>query len=222
VSVDLVCFDMAGTTVDDHGLVLTAFRRTIDELGVTGTGAVDAEAYVIETMGQSKIEVFSALFDERAARANDAFERHFLDAATDVGVSEVPGARAAVEKLKTSGVAVALTTGFSPATREVLIGLLEWQDLFSMRVSPADAGRGRPTPDMVLLCMLRSRISGVQSVMVVGDTASDMQAGRRAGVGQCVGVLTGTDDRARLLASGADVVMTSVADLPRYVSLLHH
>ncbi len=57
-----------------------------------------AEAYVIETMGQSKIEVFTELFDERAERANDAFERHFVDAAREVGVSEVPGARRATSR----------------------------------------------------------------------------------------------------------------------------
>ncbi len=215
MTIELVCFDMAGTTVNDHGLVLEAFRRTIDELGVAGDAAVKAEEYVIETMGQSKIEVFSVLFDERAHDANDAFERHFVKAAKEVGVTEVPGARDAVEALKGRGVTVALTTGFSPATREALIEILDWTDLFGLRVSPADAGRGRPAPDMVLLCALRSRVSAVQTIMVVGDTASDMQAGRRAGVGQCVGVLTGTDNATRLLAHGADAVIDSVADLPR-------
>ena len=57
--IELICLDMAGTTVNDQGLVLRAFRRTIDELGVTGADAASAEAYVIETMGQSKIEVFT-------------------------------------------------------------------------------------------------------------------------------------------------------------------
>ena len=156
MSIELICFDMAGTTVNDQGLVLDAFRRTIDELGAT------------------------------------------------------------VEELKSRGVAVALTTGFSPATREVLIDILGWSDLFGLRVSPADAGRGRPTPDMILLCALRSRVSAVQAIMVVGDTASDMQAGRRAGVGQCVGVLSGTDNEERLLDSGADRVVDSVVELLRY------
>jgi phosphonatase-like hydrolase len=195
--------------------VLDAFRRTIDELGVTGDEAREAEAYVIETMGQSKIEVFTELFDARADAANDAFERHFVTLAQEVGVSEIPGARATVEELKSRGIAVALTTGFSPATREVLINILGWSELFSLRVSPADAGRGRPAPDMILLCALRSRVSAVQTIMVVGDTASDMQAGSRAGVGQCVGVLSGTDNEARLLESGADSVLDSVVDLTR-------
>ena len=216
MSIELICFDMAGTTVNDQGLVLDAFRRTIDELGVTGEDAREAEAYVIETMGQSKIEVFTELFHSRAQAANDAFERNFVTAAREAGVSEIPGARAAVEELKSRGIAVALTTGFSPATREVLIDILGWSDLFGLRVSPADAGRGRPTPDMILLCALRSRVSAVQAIMVVGDTASDMQAGRRAGVGQCVGVLSGTDNEERLLDSGADRVVDSVVELLRY------
>jgi phosphonatase-like hydrolase len=220
VTIELICFDMAGTTVNDHGLVLEAFRRTIDELGVVGDDAVKAEEYVIETMGQSKIEVFSVLFDERAHAANAAFERHFVTAASEVGVSEVLGAREAVETLKSRGFAVALTTGFSPSTREALIELLGWSDLFGLRVSPAEAGRGRPAPDMVLLCALRSRVSAVQTIMVVGDTASDMQSGRRAGAGQCVGVLTGTDDERRLISSGADVVVGSVVDLSRLDTLV--
>jgi phosphonatase-like hydrolase len=221
MTIELICFDMAGTTVNDGGLVLEAFRRTIDELGVVGDEAEKAEAYVIETMGQSKIEVFSFLFDERANTANEAFERHFVTAAHDVGVNEIAGARTTVETLKSRGFAVALTTGFSPATREALIEMLDWSDLFRLRVSPADAGRGRPSPDMVLVCALRARVSAVQSIMTVGDTASDMQAGRRAGVGQSVGVLSGTDDRQRLLASGADVVLNSVVDLLSLDSLNH-
>ena len=215
MTIELICFDMAGTTVNDGGLVLSAFRRTIEELGVTGDQARDAEAYVIETMGQSKIEVFTELFGDRAHAANDAFEINFVTVASEEGVSEVPGARAAVEELKSRGIDVALTTGFSPSTREALIDILGWSELFSLRVSPADAGRGRPAPDMLLVCALRSRVTAVQSILVVGDTASDMQAGRRAGVGQCVGVLTGTDDEARLLESGADRVVDSVVDLVR-------
>ncbi|HEV7958304.1 MAG TPA: HAD family hydrolase [Acidimicrobiales bacterium] len=222
MTVELICLDMAGTTVNDGGLVLEAFRRTIDDLGVEGDDAVKAEDYVIETMGQSKIEVFSVLFDERAYEANDAFERHFVAAANDVGVSEVPGARATMETLMDRGIAVALTTGFSPATREALIEILGWSDLVPLRVSPADAGRGRPAPDMLLVCALNAQVSAVQAIVVVGDTASDMQAGRRAGVGQCVGVLTGTDSETRLLASGADVVLDSVADLVRFDMLVTH
>ena len=184
---EIVCFDMAGTTMSDAGLVLEAFGRTISEMGVEGNAAVAAIDYVIETMGQSKIEVFTHIFDERAERANIAFEGHFVDAARELGVSEVPGARATIEVLRDRGVKVALTTGFSPATREVLIDTLDWSDLFDLRASPADAGRGRPAPDMLLWCVLQLQVTSVGSLVAVGDTASDMMAAKRAGAGSASG-----------------------------------
>jgi phosphonatase-like hydrolase len=211
--VELICFDMAGTTVLDNGLVLEAFRRTIEDLEVSPEEAESAEAYVIETMGQSKIEVFTALFGTRATFANEAFERNFVESAQELGVSEIPGARSTVETLRDVGLQVALTTGFSPSTREALIDVLGWADLFELRVSPADAGRGRPAPDMLWWCALKSEITASSSLMVVGDTASDMVAGIRAGAGYCVGVLSGNDDQARLVANGADDVIDSVVDL---------
>ena len=211
--VELICFDVAGTTVLDNGLVLEAFRRTIEDLEVGPDEADSAEAYVIETMGQSKIEVFTALFGERASSANETFERNFVESAQELGVSEIPGARSTVETLRDAGLQVALTTGFSPTTREVLIEVLGWGDLFELRVSPADAGRGRPAPDMLWYCALRSQITAASSMMVVGDTASDMMAGLRVGAGYCVGVLSGNDDQDRLIANGADDVIDSVVDL---------
>jgi phosphonatase-like hydrolase len=220
--VELICFDMAGTTVVDNGLVLEAFHRTIEDLDVGATEAATALAYVIETMGQSKIEVFTALFGERASFANEAFERNFVESAQVLGVSEIPGARSTVETLRDVGLQVALTTGFSPTTREVLIDVLGWGDLFELRVSPADAGRGRPAPDMLWWCALKSQITAASSLMVVGDTASDIVAGLRAGAGYCVGVLSGNDDRARLLANGADDVIGSVVDLLSFDLLVTH
>jgi phosphonatase-like hydrolase len=219
---ELIALDMAGTTVTDDGVVLEAARRTFGELGLGADGAKRAEEYVVATMGQSKIEVFTALVAERAAEANEAFERHYLDAAREIGVSEVPGARATVEALRALGYLVALTTGFSPVTRESLIATLGWAELFDCRVSPADAGRGRPSPDMLWTCALRLRVSAASAVVAVGDTASDMQAGRRAAAGLSVGVLTGTDDEARLRAHGADEVVASVVDLLGLESLNFH
>jgi phosphoglycolate phosphatase len=53
----------------------------------------------------------------------------------------------------------------------------------------------------------------MSSLMAVGDTASDMQSGIRAGAGYCVGVLSGHDDEARLRTHGADEVVPSIVDL---------
>ena len=51
------------------------------------------------------------------------------------------------------------------------------------------------------------------SLVVVGDTVSDIRSGRNAGVGLVVGVTTGAHTREQLEAAGADVVLESVRDL---------
>jgi phosphoglycolate phosphatase-like HAD superfamily hydrolase len=66
---------------------------------------------------------------------------------------------------------------------------------------------------MLLRCLVQLQVTAVGSLIAVGDTASDMLAGTRAGAGLCVGVLTGTDDAMRLALSGADVTLDSVVDI---------
>ena len=58
--ITVACLDMAGTTVADDGSVIAAFSAAVEQFGMPpGTpGYADALAYVQQTMGQSKIEVF--------------------------------------------------------------------------------------------------------------------------------------------------------------------
>ena len=217
--IELVCCDMAGTTVRDDGLVLEAFHRTIASLDLDDDEVAHAVAVVRETMGQSKIEVFERLFGPRGADVNDLFETHFVATARERGVYEIPGARDTIAHLQRRGIAVALTTGFSPTTRETLVDELGWGKLVDIRLSPGDVARGRPAPDMILACALRAQVSAMSSVAVVGDTASDMTAGLRAGARLCIGVLTGNDDEERLRAHGADLILESVAHL---IAVLSH
>lgn len=216
-AIELVVFDMAGTTVRDDGVVEQAFQRTAERTGVADRMPwEDALQHVRNTMGQSKIEVFLHLADgdrPAAERATAAFEAAYDELIAEQGAEEIPGARETIEQLRDAGLKVALTTGFAPVTRDALIDALGWRDLVDVALSPVDAGRGRPHPDLVLTALLRTGASSVQAVAVAGDTASDVQSGRRAGAGFVAGVLTGAHDRATLSGAGADAVLASVVDL---------
>jgi len=87
-----------------------------------------------------------------------------------------------------------------------------------LALSPVDAGRGRPYPDLVLAAFLRLGGDDVADTVVVGDTPSDMACGRRAGAGTRVGVLTGGTASADLLLAGATDVVGSVRDVPSLVA----
>ncbi|WP_411721702.1 phosphonatase-like hydrolase [Mycetocola sp.] len=223
IEIELVVLDMAGTTVKDDGVVERAFQLAAERSGITRTEAerADALAYVRATMGQSKIDVFRVLADteEDAVRANDAFEMAYGEIAAAEGVAAIDGAEDVLRELREAGVKIALTTGFSRGTQDVLLDALGWNDLVDLTLSPADAGRGRPFPDLPLTALLRTSVSRVDAVVVVGDTASDMLSGSAAGAGLVVGVLTGAHDAATLEEAGADVILNSIADLPAVLGL---
>ncbi|WP_341978142.1 HAD family hydrolase [Microbacterium sp. LWO13-1.2] len=215
--IELVVLDMAGTTVLDDGVVEQAFQRAAEQTGVADRMPWhDALEYVRATMGQSKIDVFTHLAagDVAAAeRATAAFEGAYADIVSEQGVSEIPGAADAIQGLRDSGLTVVLTTGFAPVTRDTLIDGLGWRDLVDFALSPADAGRGRPAPDMVLTAIIRTQTSHVAAVAVAGDTISDVESGRRAGAGFVAGVLSGAHDHATLTSAGADIVLPDVTGL---------
>ncbi len=213
----LVALDMAGTTISDDGVVLNAFHEALADAGIAADSAEfeAAEGVVHETMGQSKIEVFRRVLgtEEAAARATAAFESAYARAVLEGQVTPVAGAEVLLEKLRAAGVKTCLTTGFSAATRDLLLRRLGWEQAVDLVLSPADAGRGRPYPDLLWTAMLRLGAGSVEEVAIAGDTASDMETGRRAGVRLRCGVLTGADDEARLRSGGATHILPSVADL---------
>lgn len=217
VPVELVVLDMAGTTVLDDGVVESAFQRAAERTGVADRMPWrEALGYVRDTMGQSKIDVFTHLAggDRSAAeRATAAFEGAYAEIVAEQGVTPIAGAADAIQGLKDAGLAVVLTTGFAPVTRDALIDGLGWRGLIDLALSPVDAGRGRPAPDLVLTALLRTGASSVSAVAVAGDTVSDVESGRRAGAGFVAGVLTGAHDRTALTAAGADAVLPDVTAL---------
>ncbi|MCZ4579395.1 phosphonatase-like hydrolase [Gordonia amicalis] len=218
--VQLVVFDMAGTTVVDDGLVTQAFEAAATAVGVPEAGETRERArkYVLDTMGQSKIAVFRALFGAEGAAetANEEFERAYGELITR-GVEPVAGASEVLAGLRARGIATAFTTGFSPATQQRILRTLGWTEAVDHVLAPTAGLRGRPYPDLVLAAALTAQVDDLANVIVVGDTSSDIETARRARVGLSVGVLTGAHDEATLRAAGADAVLASVADLPALI-----
>lgn len=220
-SVQLVVFDMAGTTIVDDGLVTQAFEVAATAVGIPDQGDERARArtYVLDTMGQSKIAVFRALLGsgDAARRANEAFEEAYGELIDD-GVDPIPGAAETFADLRSRGIATAFTTGFSPATQQRILDSLGWAEVVDQVLAPTAGLRGRPYPDLVLAAALTAQVDDMANVVVVGDTSSDIDTARRARAGLSVGVLTGAHDEHTLRAAGADRVLTSVADLPALIT----
>lgn len=223
--ISLVVFDMAGTTVEDSGLVQQSFLAADSHAGLSKTDADREEMlrYVSDTMGQSKIVVFRHLArgnEEQAQAANKEFERCYSQLVAEGNCSAIPGAEDAITSLRSRGIKTALTTGFARETQTAIIDALGWHDLADLVLCPEPGMRGRPYPDMPLTALMRTETDSVRSMVVLGDTSSDVISGLRAGARASIGVLTGAHDNGQLADAGATHIIDSVADLPSLLATL--
>jgi phosphonatase-like hydrolase len=221
--ITVACLDMAGTTVSDDGSVLAAFQTAVAEFGlVPGSAGYDEAITVVQdTMGQSKIEVFRRLLDgeDQAQRANRLFEASYAESVQAGLVTPLPGALETITALRAAGIKVCLCTGFAPETRDAVLDALGWRPLIDLALSPVDAGRGRPWPDMPLTALLRLRGGAVSELAVAGDTVADVESGLRAGAGLVAGVTTGSASRETLAAAGAPHLLDSITGLVQLVGI---
>ena len=215
--IQMVALDVAGTTVNDDGVVLAAFRKAFSEVaaGLWETHEAQWVQYAIDTMGQSKIKVFTELLQSPvlAAQANELFEAAYLHLIEAEGISPIEGAEALFDELRERGIPVVLTTGFSRPTLDAILGKLQWNRAVNLTVVPSEAGEGRPSPDMLKFAAAALGVTDPEQTVVVGDTESDMQAGVAFGALRRIGVLSGAHTAEQLAEAGASDVVNSVADI---------
>ncbi len=216
-SVALVVFDMAGTTIQDAGQVPKAFTEVL-----LGHGIAITEGELNALRGASKrdaIRHFVALhgptdIERRTDRIFDDFREHLSGLFRAGGVKPVEGAAATFTWLRGRGTKVALNTGFDRTIADLMVAAVGWQPAVDAVVCADDVAQGRPAPDLILKAMERTAVADARRVMAVGDTVLDLRAGRNAGAGWVVGVLSGAHRRAQLEAEPHDHLIASVAELP--------
>jgi phosphoglycolate phosphatase len=212
-----VAFDVAGTTMQDDGVVIAAFESAFSNAFPDAWSDHENEwlTYVIETMGQSKIDVFTHLLKNRqlAIQANQAFESAYSAVIAERGAEAIDGVEDVLRRLRAEGIPIVLTTGFSRATLDGILESLGWWGLIDLSITPSEAGLGRPHPDMLNLAAKKLGVSDPSSVVVLGDTQSDIEAGLAFGAERVYGVLTGCHNVEQLEAAGATAVIYSAADL---------
>ena len=215
-NLQLMVFDMAGTTVRDGGQVPAAFAQALRECDI-----VLRDEELADVRGASKREAIAELVARHAGPVwqgrSDAvyasFVRH-LEREFGAGVEPITGAQEAFAFLREHGAKVALTTGFDREVAGMLLDALRWRDLADAFVCGDDVVRGRPAPYLIFQAMQATGVDCVHRVGAMGDTALDLRAGYNAGVALNIGALSGAHDRARLAAQPHTHLIDSVADLP--------
>jgi phosphonatase-like hydrolase len=156
---ELVIFDLAGTTVEDSSQVPAAFTAAFAEHGI------DVTAEQIDGVrGASKRLAVLHFIPERpqqerlAAEVYDAFRAHLRERYAVAGVRPIPGAVQTFGLLRERGVRLALNTGFDRETTELLLEPLGWMaGIVDAIVCGDDVTQGRPAPDLIFQAMTAAR-----------------------------------------------------------------
>jgi len=216
IPINLVVFDMVGTTVEASPKIPEAFLTAFANSGIELT-ADD----VVSIRGKSKRQAIAELLADKcpdtpqlADQIYDAFKSSLLDRYRHGPVNAIAGAEATFRWCQVNGIGVALTTGFDRELAMLLVDKLGWGAIVDTTVCNDDVANGRPAPDLIMTAMERLQQIDVLGVASVGDTVSDLEAGANAGTGINVGVLSGAHTRQQLLSVSHTALIDSVADLP--------
>jgi phosphonatase-like hydrolase len=221
--IELVVFDIAGTTVHDGDAVSSSFRAALAAVGLRADPAL-----VNTVMGLAKPEAIRILLEADRTRTaprtpdeinaiHDDFVRRMRDYyTTSADVREIPGASAVFAVLRGAGIRVALNTGFNREVADVLLARLGWRcpGVIDAVIASDEVPRGRPHPDMIRLLMARLNITDPRRVAKVGDTRADLEEGANVGCSLNIGVTTGSYTREQLAAYPHTHILGSVVELP--------
>lgn len=221
-TIDLLVCDMAGTTVEEGGLVYEVLRKSMLEAGLD----VSEEAMhpwhgakkeaVIEHF-LIEINTPGPLISRLVTSIGEDFLRMIDEAyfAQDSVVKYIdPTLPQYIRDLQAQGTKVGLDTGYPREIQDGLMTKLELHGLVDASVSSYEVLAGRPYPYMIFDLMTKLQVMDVRRVAKAGDSVRDMEEGCNAGCGLVIGVLSGADTAEQLLAAGADVIVPNITHVP--------
>lgn len=166
-----------------------------------------------EILGKPSKEETNAIVERVADEFLKSIDQAYFDEASPVEHIDLTLV-SYFRQLQSAGIKVALDTGYPPEIQMGLMKKMKFDKVVDGKVSAYEVKQGRPYPYMIFKLMEDLNIMSVKRVAKAGDSARDMEEGRNAGCGLVIGVLSGADDEATLIAAGADVVVRRITDIP--------
>jgi 3-amino-5-hydroxybenzoic acid synthesis related protein len=211
MTVRAVLFDLDGTLIDSHALIVASFQHACRE--VLGREITEQEARV--RWGEPLAIRFAALAPDDVGPLLRAYAA-FYDEHEPRMASVFPGVAAMLAGLAARGCVSAVVTSKRARAASQAIQVLGLTPWIATAVGAEDAPRPKPAPDPVRLALQRLDAAPAAAVMI-GDAPLDIAAAQAAGV-RSVAALWGVQDCSALLASRPDYVAPSPADVVEIVA----
>lgn len=220
MSIQLVVFDMAGTTVKDENYVGLAFQKAMESRHylvpikdinpIMGYEKPLAIKMMLERYEPEQHKITEDLIQE----IHQDFVKNMLwFYRTSDQIQALPQAEETFIALRHKGIKIGLDTGFSKNISDVIIERLNWRDKVDIVVASDEVANGRPYPDMIQKMMAQLQVNDPSQIAKVGDTEVDINEGKNAGCKYVIGITTGAFTKEELLPYQPTHIIDNIAEV---------
>tara|TARA_B100001094_G_C18147487_1_gene781668 strand:+ start:492 stop:1169 length:678 start_codon:yes stop_codon:yes gene_type:complete len=216
-NIQMIVFDMAGTTIQENGIVYKTLFSTMKHFGLHvpmgdthmwyGADKKEILDHYLKSNNVFTEKIQTELHDKFF---NNLKEQYFGSDNIQLIHKGLPEL---LTNIRQKDIKVTLNTGYNKDIQTNIIHKLHMNEYINDYVCSEDVLSGRPKPYMIYKLMERNNIINPSYVVKVGDSQKDIWEGLNAKCFYSLGVLTGegTTDTLR----SADMILNSVMDLDK-------
>ena len=210
----LLISDMAGTTIQEKGIVYNSLFNTIklikpdltknDIAKFTGHNKVDVIKHFVN---KQKMDSPNVVIRNLNSEFNYYLKKEYMNNPSVQLIS--PNLPVFFNMLRYNGIKIALNTGYNIDIQNLLVDKLNMINFIDDYISSDEVTKGRPSPYMIHELMERNGVTDINEVVKVGDTVADIREGKNAGC-DTVGVLSGSDSLSTLRKEKPNFVVNNI------------
>lgn len=220
--VRLAVFDMAGTIINEGGIIYKAINETLDNMGY-----YSEENERNNWPGRDKKEVMythikrfhdtntniDSIVDTAEKNLLTILEKEYF---TNKNIKLMDNTLELFDYMRKNSVKVALNTGYPSSLQEKIINHFDLKDHIDAYISSEEVFRGRPYPYMIMELMKKTYVYDSNKVIKIGDTENDIMEGINANCGLTIGVLSGAGKK-DILNKNANMVLNNIGELEKFL-----
>ena len=217
--IQLVIFDMAGTTIQEDNLVY----KTIMKVMQAELPSLNLNLVLRIAAGKEKRQAITDIIYEiektypdkdRVAKLFKTFQLQLKEAYDLYPMSVFPEVREMLKILKAKDIKIAFNTGYDRKTANNILkktNLEIGKDLDCL-VTASDVERNRPAPDMIIEICKKLQIVPEKTIKI-GDSIIDIEEGKAAQVKYSIGITTGAQEKSILQEANPDFILSNMKEL---------
>ena len=212
----LIC-DMAGTTIQEKGIVYNSLFKTIklikpdllrsDIYKFSGYNKNEVIKYFVN---QQRMDSPQVVINNLSSEFNYFLKKEYQNNESVKLID--PKLPVFFNVLRDTGIKICLNTGYNKEIQNLLIDNLGLLDCIDDYISSEEVDRGRPYPFMIERLMTRNNVEYPSEVIKIGDSIADIKEGKNAGC-KTVGVLSGATSKALLQYENPDYIINNIMSL---------